>query len=371
MLMKWRRFFLNCLLMTVTIIICLFAAEFVIRMWMGDKICLYPRFHTRAEYGPFIIRRLRPNTTFSHRSIDGQWQFATNRNGFRYRKDVDYAKATGLMRALCVGDSHTQGFEVRQDRTYAAVAETYLNERGLKSEIINAGVSGFGTAEELVFIEYEAIRYSPDFVVIGFCANDFDDNLKSDLFRYSNNVLITNKFIYAPGVKILDILNNNPVIRLLSQNSYLYSTVFNSIWEYSKGKLLANEQSRSATELAIKQEDITPAVFEYECALTVKLVEKIYQVCKAKGIKLIILDLPILNKDDPASFKSSIPAALMQDFRQHSDMLIGSADVLADYRGIAEVFVPHGQRHISETTHMLYGIAVAKTIMNSAPAFAP
>jgi hypothetical protein len=43
--------------------------------------------------------------------------------------------------------------------------------------------------------------------------------------------------------------------------------------------------------------------------------------------------------------------------------MIRSANVLTDYQGVTDLFVPHGQRHISETTHMLLGVATAKDII--------
>ena len=51
----------------------------------------------------------------------------------------------------------------------------------MRAEAINAGVSGFGTAEALAFLENEG-HYRPDVVVLGFYANDFEDNLKAGLF---------------------------------------------------------------------------------------------------------------------------------------------------------------------------------------------
>jgi len=43
--------------------------------------------------------------------------------------------------------------------------------------------------------------------------------------------------------------------------------------------------------------------------------------------------------------------------------MIRSTNALMDYQGVTDLFVPHGQRHISETTHMLLGVATAKEII--------
>jgi lysophospholipase L1-like esterase len=101
-------------------------------------------------------------------TIDGSWKCVTNSRGFRNTREFDYGKPANTLRVLSVGDSHTQGYEVRQEFTFSAVLERFLSHRGKKAEVINTGVSGFSNAEELVFLENEGIKYNPDVVVLGF-----------------------------------------------------------------------------------------------------------------------------------------------------------------------------------------------------------
>src|SRR5438874_1371459 len=100
---------------------------------------------------------------------------------------------TGTLRVLSLGDSHTQGYEVRQEATFSAVLERYLRSHGVRAEVLNAGVSGYSTAEELAFLENEGYRYQPDVVVVAFYANDFEDNLKADLFGLDKGRLVEHK----------------------------------------------------------------------------------------------------------------------------------------------------------------------------------
>jgi hypothetical protein len=140
----------------------LILGEISIRVFLGDTIGHFPRYHAEATYGDFRIRRLRPETTFWHTSVDGSWRFVVNKKGFRCDRDFPYSKPDGALRIMTLGDSHTQGYEVRQDRTYAAIGY------GLKAEVINAGVSGFSTAEAAVLLEHEALKYDPDALILGF-----------------------------------------------------------------------------------------------------------------------------------------------------------------------------------------------------------
>jgi lysophospholipase L1-like esterase len=98
-------------------------------------------------------------------------------------------KPSGVFRVIALGDSTTEGFEVAQNDTYTAVLERYLKKYGVNAEVFNAGISGFGTAEELLYLENEGIKYNPDAVVLGFFGNDFDDKARSDLFRIQDGEL--------------------------------------------------------------------------------------------------------------------------------------------------------------------------------------
>jgi hypothetical protein len=349
-------------LVSGSLVISLLVAEGIIRLAFGGRVVLFPRFHDEASYSKYTIRRLRPNTTFWHRSVDGSWKFVTNSKGFRSDKEFSYGKPNGVLRVMSLGDSHTEGFECHQDKTYSAVIQRYLEKRGIKAEVINAGVSGFGTAEALVFLENEGIKYSPDVVVLGYFANDLDDNIKADLFRLDNGTLVESRYHHAPGARVSSHLNQIAPLRWLSQNSYTYSIVFNTVWEWRKRLLLTEKEQQMATEFAMKQEDNDTDVIILKKDLTIAIINRIRDFCQHNKVLLILLDIPQLEKDGH-DFRSSIPDELVSQFSQASDAIIQSTNVLIDYQGVTDLFVPHGHRHISETTHMLLGVATAKEII--------
>ena len=361
--MRIRRILGKFLLLVASVLVSCLLLEVGVRLFLGDDIVLYPRFHARAEYGEYTIRRLRPNARFRHRSMDGSWEFTINAQGFRAARDYSYDKPDGVLRVICVGDSQTEGFECRQDKTYAAVMERYFETHGQAAEVINAGVSGFSTAEALVFIDKEGMRYDPDAVVLGFFANDLDDNIKAGLFKMGEEGLVENRYEHIPGVNILDTIDRLPPLPWLSQNSYAYSSLFNTVWDIMKRRLLKKSESAMATEFAIKQEDVSEEVKRRKHLLGTALIERLYAVCRSNDVALVILDVPQLPEKRGLPTRSSIPADLLGSFAENSDMLIVSTDALADYEGVIDVFVPHGQRHISETTHMLLGVLTAKSIL--------
>src|SRR3954451_15931747 len=158
----------NLLLVLATLAICGSIGELVVRVAFKQQTVLFPRYHTDYQYGDYTLRGIRPQSEFWHTSVDGSWRFVTNDRGLRDSRNFAYEKPPGTLRVLALGDSHTQGYEVRQDATFSAVLERYLTSRGVRAEVLNTGVSGFSTAEEVVFLENEGYRYQPDVVVLGF-----------------------------------------------------------------------------------------------------------------------------------------------------------------------------------------------------------
>ena len=101
-----------------------------------------------------------------------------NRLGLRDPRD-SYAKPPGTFRILLLGDSFTEAVQVEQRETTAAVLEARLRAArpGLNVEVINAGVAGWGTGIEGLYLDNEGYRFEPDLVLVGFfVGNDLHDN---------------------------------------------------------------------------------------------------------------------------------------------------------------------------------------------------
>jgi len=329
-----------------------------VRWILGDQMVLYPRYHSKAVYGAYTLRRLRPNTVFWHTSIDGHWRFTTNAAGFRNDRDIPYAKTPGRLRVISVGDSNTEGFEVRQSSTFSAVIERWLNLHGAPADVLNAGVSGFGTAEALAFLENEGINYHPDVVVYGLYANDFDDNVRSGLFDLDHGSLTVKSTVYAPAAKLLDVLNAIAPLRWLSEHSYLYSLAFNTGWSWFKRADIhraRNDAPEYTQPLGLPNQD--------DQALMAALLSRMSRFCRAHGILFVILDIPDYSEHDARRFTSSIPSTLLDSVRHDADVFLSSHEVLDPYASIAELHVEHGQNHISEFSHLMLGLRTAQAIL--------
>ena len=338
----------------------LLAAELATRVLLGDQAILFPRYTTGANYGPYHLRRLRPSTTFRHTSADGSWLFTTNAQGFRDQRNWQYERKPGAGRILVLGDSHTQGFECRQEDTYCAVLERRLGALGQPTEVLNTGISGFGTAEQLAFLENEGVKYRPDTVVLGWFINDPDDNVNAGLFAMRDGQLTEEKFVHQPGVKALDAINRWAPLRWLSEHSYFYSLLFNRIWNWQKGVLFRGAHAAAATELTVAAPSSDAAMAEYRHTLAAKLIERMSATCQRQGIRFIVAEIPYYKT--PTDFVPSLPGEMIPDVRNHCDALLLCDEWLGPYRGVTELFRVHGQQHISETTHLILGMTLAEKI---------
>jgi len=343
-------------LFTISLIFSLIMAEVAVRV-INKETVLFPRYHTSAQYGEFTLRKLRPNMIFWHTSIDGSWKFVINGQGFRDEKEYRHEKPSGRIRVLSVGDSHTEGFEVKQEQTFSEVIERFLKNKGVDAEVLNTGISGFSTAEAIVFIENEGVRYRPDVIVYGLFANDFEDNLKAGLFKLEGERLVIAKREHIPGVKVLDLVNSIAPMRWFSENSFLYNLALNTVWERAKDILLRKAERVAQTEYAIATEDVT----EIKRRLMTTLLKRMYKFAKTRGIKLIILDIPATSAK--GQFRSSIPAGFKSIVEGSCDVFIDSEKALGKYRYVTDIHLQNGHRHISAFTHTILGVATGSRIV--------
>jgi lysophospholipase L1-like esterase len=111
---------------------------------------------------------------------------AINQMGLRGR-EVEREKAPGSLRLLVLGDSYAEGLQVSWDDLVSTRLEKALNDGpGPKVEVVNAGVSGYGTADELLLLEKLGWSLDPDLVLVAFCVhNDVGNNLDQPLYDFS------------------------------------------------------------------------------------------------------------------------------------------------------------------------------------------
>lgn len=80
------------------------------------------------------------------------------------------------MKILCLGDSLTEGYEISVNKCW-----TYLLQKNLNIEIVNAGISGDTTAGMLSRCERLLLKHLPTHIIIFGGTNDLWFGLKDEL----------------------------------------------------------------------------------------------------------------------------------------------------------------------------------------------
>lgn len=118
---------------------------------------------------------------------EGRTWIEINSHGFRDQERA-YDKSPGTYRIAVIGDSYAEAFQVDRDKAFWSVMQQQLaaqwESTDRRVEVLNFGVSGYGTAQELEMLRHYVWNYQPDLILLQFlAANDVRNNsrpLESD-----------------------------------------------------------------------------------------------------------------------------------------------------------------------------------------------
>ena len=139
----------------------------------------FPLFYTTDYYRGFA---LQPGITGRYQREGGS-DVRINSDGLRDREHTK-AKPADTVRIAVLGDSFAEAMHVPMEQAFWSLLERKLQDcnafPGKKVEVINFGVSGYGTAQELLTLREKVWAYSPDLVVLTFTTfNDVYDNSRA------------------------------------------------------------------------------------------------------------------------------------------------------------------------------------------------
>jgi hypothetical protein len=125
--------------------------------------------------------RLRAGAAGWARS-EGEAYVTINSQGWRDREH-SFEKPAGVYRIAVLGDSYAEAMQVPLEKAFWSLLPGQLGRCGFapgkQIEVLNFGVSAYGTAQELVTLRSRAWRYAPDLVLLAFFpGNDVRNNSK-------------------------------------------------------------------------------------------------------------------------------------------------------------------------------------------------
>jgi len=121
--------------------------------------------------------RSSANPDLSYGLVPGARGFAWNRemvinsHGFRDRERA-LEKPPGTRRIVVIGDSITFAGSMETPFRFTEQLEAQLRAAGQSVEVLNLGVGGYDTLDEVAVLEQTGLAFDPDLVLLVFCIND-------------------------------------------------------------------------------------------------------------------------------------------------------------------------------------------------------
>ena len=159
----------------------------------------YPVFYTTDLVRGYA---LQPGISGWYRK-EGTAYVRINSEGLRDREHAK-PKPADTLRIVVLGDSYAEALQVPLEDAFPVVMEQRLQScpafKGKRIEAINFGVSGYGTAQELLTLREKVWDYAPDIVLLAVTTNnDITDNVRA--LKRTDEIPY---FVYRDGQLTLD-----------------------------------------------------------------------------------------------------------------------------------------------------------------------
>jgi hypothetical protein len=287
------------LLLVGSTVLALGLAEAYFRFF--DPQSIVPRYVEASHFG---IRKNIGHVRGVMSTAEFHHGFTTNSQGFRGRTEYAPVKPPGTFRIIVLGDSVTLGHGVEDGETFAAIAQRELGQ-SRPVEVINMGVSGFGTAEELVQLQQTGLSYQPDLIVLAYFPNDPYNNIVSKLFSVGDGQLVRTAETFVPALYVRDRLYAIPGYGFLCDHSHVVNFVRSRLSAFFLDYL--GRANRTSSEISSV---LTPE----EAQLTGLLLQEVARVAHEREVPLVILNIPVILKGQVIeNFPTSV-ARLNQEF---------------------------------------------------------
>jgi hypothetical protein len=210
-------------------------------------------------------------------------------------RDVEHpvAKPAGAFRILVLGDSFMEAVQVSLEDSFARRLERLHAADGRAVEVINAGISGWGTDDQLAYLRLYGSRFRPDLVLVGMTLhNDVSDNLSSDWYEFRDGQLLPQP---VPLFSAFD-YRRLQVQTFLAAHSQIYQALFRA-WR-------ARDFSAGAKALDAYVANLVSATQAPDVARgwakTEALFDELTREASAAGARSAVFLIPLWIQVDPA-----------------------------------------------------------------------
>lgn len=154
-------------------LLALAAGELLLRIVGAPEVAPVRRGRFQLSANPRLVFEPVPGLAVEG-SPDGFLEYGGTSNRLGYRdRDHPRTKPPGTYRIVVLGDSIAAGYRIpRTADAFPARLEEILRAEGLPVDVLNFGVTGYNTEQEVETLRARALDFSPDLVLMAYCHND-------------------------------------------------------------------------------------------------------------------------------------------------------------------------------------------------------
>jgi len=276
--------------------------------------------------------------------------------------EVPMPKPAGEHRVLVVGDSYTAAVQLPEERIFTTLLQHALTQArpDASYRVMNAGVNGVGTAEELLYFQHRGAALAPDVVVLQYAFNDVDDTRRHGGFRLT-----------ADGVALRDDLRHpaawrGPFLALrdaLGNRSLAFYLFYRMLTGAHPRTAAAAETPRPAPSSA----DLAPDV-RRDVDLVVRLAAELVREANALGAPVVLMTIPsplYIQGGDPVYDRVVAGFGALVAGTKNQLLVTDSILLAAHQRGESAILA--GDGHLGEDGHRLIAEALATVVLRARP----
>ncbi|HZJ25208.1 MAG TPA: SGNH/GDSL hydrolase family protein [Anaerolineales bacterium] len=275
-----RAILINLSLIVISTLFALFLSEIALRIIGFKPLYVSPERDRFWKYDSLLGWIHEPGQEGIFETPQFRTVVRINEDGLRDRRH-SYESQNDIERILVLGDSFAWGYGVEESERFSQVLE-----RSMDVEVINAGVSGYSTDQELLWYQNEGIKYEADLVILVIAGNDVGDNEQ----QLVSTIYYKPKFVIEDGELVL---TGHPVPKTSTQGKFIYSLsqrsafafflvqrYFDLISLYGKTKVNSAQASSPVSDINAEREPFK---------LTIALVNEIRNIAESRKAKFMIV----------------------------------------------------------------------------------
>lgn len=362
-----RHQLMNLVILLVSFLICLVAAEGVLRLLEPKQVRIKGLIMENPKGTGSC--RLRPNVNIVTKLGNKDIVIKTNSYGMWWR-EVSRDNPLKKTRIAFVGDSFTFGVWADTfEKTSVGVFDSLMDSK--KYEVLNFGVPGFGPPDIELQLREDILAFNPDYVILMFYnGNDFKDAyLGMHKYKIVDGIAEWNESI--ENEKIPEAFRKKRSLENAIKNFAIYRRLDRLVSMYLSSKKRSNSGSdfrvsrmfgsqsfwshRVYPEVAIKARDVA-----------LKDLDNIRRLLSENNIQLVIVTIPYEEQVYATSLRGkdydvTLPQRYVQAYAEaHSIPYLDMLPILRSYvrREKKPVYVPN-DIHFNNEGHYIVGKAIA------------